>query len=347
MNTSLLNTFVTLGRFIQNGCNNYATPTSETHVKFKNTVQRTTQHNPWFTQKNTLFALQQWATLLTQENLTHWLAPYTWPKNHTPKTVGIIMAGNIPLVGFHDFLCVLLSRHTVTAKLASNDSVLLPFLAEYLVQQQPSLAPKINLVHQGKLQHCNAVIATSSNNTNPYFHYYFGKKPNIIRKNRNAVAILTGTESHTQLTALGEDIFTYYGLGCRSVSKIYLPQGYNFNAFFNAIDSHKQHLNHHKYANNYNYNKTVYLMNKIKILDNGFLILKEDKTLSSPMATLFYEYYNSEIALRQQLKAQQQHIQCIVSQGTAATDIPFGQTQKPQWHHYADGVDTMHFLLQL
>ena len=253
------------------------------------------------------------------------------------------MAGNIPLVGFHDFLCVLLSGNNVLAKLSSNDKVLLPYLSNYLIQQEPSLAARIAFT-EGKMEGFDAVIATGSNNTSRYFEYYFGKKPNIIRKNRNSIAILTGKESTEELTALGEDIFRYYGLGCRNVSKIYVPKGYDFEPFFNAIFSYKDIVDQHKYANNYDYNKAVYLMSNFKILDNGFLILKEDDGQASPISVLFYAYYDAEETLEQELNAQEEQIQCIVSKKGG---IGFGETQKPKLHDYADGVDTMEFLLKL
>jgi hypothetical protein len=256
------------------------------------------------------------------------------------------MAGNIPLVGFHDFLCVLLSGNKVLAKLSSNDKVLLPFLSDYLIKEEPLLAKRIEFT-EGKLENFDAVIATGSNNTGRYFEHYFGKRPNIIRKNRSSVAILTGNESQDELEALGEDIFRYYGLGCRNVAKLFVPTGYDFDAFYKAMFTFQDVIHHHKYANNYDYNKAVYLMSDFKILDNGFLVLKEDEGFSSPIAALFYSQYDSQEKLREQLLMQEEQIQCIVSAETQSNDIAFGETQNPQLGDYADGVDTMEFLLQL
>ncbi|HAI42245.1 MAG TPA: acyl-CoA reductase, partial [Maribacter sp.] len=178
-----------------------------------------------------------------------------------------------------------------------------------------------------------------------YFEYYFGKKPNIIRKNRNSVAVLSGKESQEELTALGEDIFRYFGLGCRSVSKIYLPKEYNIDTFFKAMFPYNSIINHHKYANNYDYNKAVYLMSEFKLLDNGFLILKEEESFGSPIASLFYEYYEDVSTLKEKLKDNKENLQCIVSSGFVEDEISFGNTQKPMLNDYADGIDTIAFLL--
>lgn len=342
----LLDAFVKLGSFIQGFCKHYAAPVSEADIAFKNTLCFTMEQDAWFTEEDILFALRQWAELLTSENLTQWLSRYTKFKDYTPKTVCVVMTENIPLVSFHDFLCVLLAGHTVVARLSSQNRVLLAFFSRYLREQEPSLAEKIHFVN-GRLDHFDAVIATVSGNSSEYFERYFSKKPNIIRKNRNTVAVLTGTESETQLVALGEDVFRYYGLGFRNVSKIYVPGGYDFDAFFNALDLYSGSRYNHKYANSYDYNKAVYLMSSFKILDNGFLLLKEDEGFSSPIAVLFYEYYDSQVALCQQLKERKEFLQGVVSEGVFSNEIAFGETQRPQLHDYAGGVDTMEFLLRI
>ncbi|WP_409557971.1 acyl-CoA reductase [Allomuricauda sp. NBRC 101325] len=335
--------FVKLGNYLRIFCENYDSDNGNPDDGLLQASYSAEQHNGWFTRENILFSLQQWGDALTEENLSEWLSQYEIQPVATPKTIGIIMAGNIPLVGFHDFICVLLSGNKVLAKLSSNDKILLPFLTNVLIEQEPELKGYINFV-EGKMEDFDAVIATGSNNTSRYFEYYFGKKPNIIRKNRNSVAILTGNETYEELLALGEDIFRYYGLGCRNVSKIFVPKDYDFEPFFNAIFEFKDIINEHKYANNYDYNKAVYLMSEFKILDNGFLVLKEDESLSSPISALFYTYYEDESVLREQLKTMDEQIQCVVS---AKGDVPFGATQKPKLNDYADGVDTLEFLLQL
>lgn len=342
----ILEAFVKLGNYLRDFCEySYENP-SDTYSDFEVVITKSQQQNGWFTRENILFALKQWGDLLTKDNLKEWLSAYQIENEKSQKIIGIVMAGNIPMVGFHDFLCVLCSGNQVLAKLSSNDKVLLPFLAQYLIEQQPLLADRIEFT-EGKLEGFDAVIATGSNNTSRYFEYYFGKKPNIIRKNRNSVAVLTGNETQKELKALGEDIFRYYGLGCRNVSKIYVPSSYDFEPFFNAIFAHSDIIHQHKYANNYDYNKAVYLMSNFQIRDNGFLILKEDEGFASPIAALFYSHYKSEEELRKHLTDNEEQIQCVVSNRTNSDDVPFGETQKPKLHNYADGVDTMEFLLQL
>jgi hypothetical protein len=261
------------------------------------------------------------------------------------KTVAIIMAGNIPLVGFHDLLSVLLTGNNAVVKLSSNDTVLIPLMVEYLTDLDASFNNRVSFT-EAKLPSFDAVIATGSNNTARYFEYYFGKKPNIIRNNRNSVAILTGNENDEELKALGKDIFTYYGLGCRSVSKLFVPENYDFDRFFTAIYDYRDIVNQAKYANNYDYNKAVYLMSEFKFLDNGFLMLKEDQGYSSPIATTFYEHYTSEDALLDKLKLDVDKIQCIVASGIVDNEVSFGKTQQPALWDYADGVDTVEFLLK-
>ena len=342
----ILEAFVKLGNYLTDFCEySYENPSGK-HSDFEMVITKAQHQNGWFTRENLLFALKQWADLLTEDHLTQWLSAYKIENEDSPKTIGIVMAGNIPMVGFHDFLCVLCSGNKVLAKLSSNDKVLLPFLAQYLIEQEPLFAERIEFT-EGKLEDFDAVIATGSNNTSRYFEHYFGKKPNIIRKNRNSVAVLTGNETQEELQALGEDIFRYYGLGCRNVSKIFVPADYDFDSFFNAVFKYSDIINQHKYANNYDYNKAVYLMSDFQIRDNGFLIVKEDEGFASPIAALFYSRYESEAELRKDLAENEEQIQCVVSKRENLDDVPFGETQKPQLHDYADGVDTMEFLLKL
>ncbi|KIX19975.1 acyl-CoA reductase [Flavobacterium sp. 316] len=315
------------------------------HDDFINLIELSQSHNGWFTPENVYFSIQSWAIALREENLNKWLSSYHF-KNSIPKTVGLVLAGNIPLVGFHDFLSVLLSGHNVTIKTSSNDHYLIQFLIKYLITIDYRFNEKINLI-EGKLENFDAVIATGSNNTARYFEYYFKDKPNIIRKNRNSVAILTGKETKEDLLLLGEDIFRYFGLGCRNVSKIFIPKGYNFDAFFNAIFEFQDIVKYERYANNYDYNKAVYLMSNFKLLDNGFLTLKEDESYSSPISSIFYEYYNSIDEIEKKLSNDAEQIQCIVSNNLIPNSVNFGQTQKPNLWDYADNIDTIQFLIDL
>ena len=343
--------FVELGKFLSqfsenNTLKNLAVLHNETFFDaFVDLIQLSQSHNGWYTPENVYFSIQSWAEALTEENLNQWLSNYTIPIQE-PKKVALILAGNIPLVGFHDFLSVLITGNTVLVKTSSNDQHLLPFLAKYIIAVQPELAQNIAFV-DGKLENFDAVIATGSNNTARYFEYYFKDKPSIIRKSRNSVAVLTGNETKEQLTALGEDIFRYFGLGCRNVSKLFVPKGYSFDAFFEAIFEYQDVIHYEKYANNYDYNKAVFLMSNFKLLDNGFLTLKEDSSHASPISSVFYEYYDSLAEIEKRLEIEADTIQCIVSNNLVKNSIPFGQTQRPHLWDYADNVDTISFSLTI
>lgn len=302
------------------------------------------QKNAWFTEEQVLYSLNSWGDLLTEAKLKQWLSDYDIESNKTIM-VALIMAGNIPLVGFHDFLSTLLTGNKAIVKLSSHDTILLPTIAEYLIQVEPDLGLQIDFV-KDRLLNYDAVIATGSNNTSRYFEHYFGKKPNIIRRNRNSVAIISGKESDSDLALLGEDIFRYYGLGCRNVSKLYVPKGYVFNQFFENIETYAYLKNQHKYVNNYDYNKAVYLMSEFPFLDNGFFILKEDGACASPIAVAFYEYYEDFELLIETLNNQQDQLQCILSMNPKDKYLPFGSAQHPSLEDYADGIDTVEFLLK-
>ena len=302
-------------------------------------------YNGWFTPEQVKFSVQSWAKALTEDNLNQWLSNYDFSKIE-PKKVGLVLAGNIPLVGFHDFLSVLISGHDVLVKTSSNDQHLLKFLAKYLISIQPELNSKITFV-EGKLEGFDAVIATGSNNTARYFEYYFKDKPSIIRKNRNSVAVLDGTETFEDLVGLGEDIFRYFGLGCRNVSKLFVPKGYNFDNFFKAMYEYRDVIQYEKYANNYDYNKAVFLMSNFQLLDNEFLTIKEDMSYASPISSVFYEFYENLEEITTRLNNDAEQIQCVVSKNLIPNSVTFGQTQQPRLWDYADNVDTLAFLNNL
>ena len=346
-----INAFVKLGEFLGQFSNEVIQKNNNVEQNdlffdgFKHQIKLAKENNGWFTDDNIKFALASWNEALTQSNISKWLEPYNI-QNISTKKVAIIMAGNIPLVGFHDFLAVLISGHNVLVKQSSNDKHLLPFLAKYLEFAEPQFKGKI-VFTEDKLNSFEAVIATGSNNTARYFEYYFKGKPSIIRNNRNSVAILTGEESHEDLKNLSEDIFRYYGLGCRNVSKLFVPKGYNFDSFFEGIYHWHPIIESAKYANNYDYNKAVYLMSEFDMLENGFFMVKEDESYSSPIATIFFEYYETTESLKKKLEAEKNNIQCIVSKGFSENEIAFGTTQKPKLWDYADSVDSVEFLLAI
>ena len=342
----ILDAFIKLGHFLRKFCDNTESQSDVWATRLNETIIKAGHINGWFTKENIINALGAWGGQLTKEGLENWLSNYSPLQNGQSKTVAIIMAGNIPLVGFHDFLAVLLTGNSVIAKLSSNDKILLPFVAQFLIDSEPELSGKIRFT-EDKLTDFDAVIATGSNNTSRYFDYYFGKYPNIIRKNRTSVAVLSGQETSEELKNLGKDIFQYYGLGCRSVSKLFVPKDYDFKLFFESIFDFQHIIDTHKYANNYDYNKAVFLMSEFKILDNNFLLLKEDTGHSSPIGTLYYEFYDDLDSLNKRLLDDALTLQCIASNTEIADSIPLGTTQKPGLSDYADGVDTVEFLLGL
>ncbi len=323
-------------------------------------------YNAWFTPENTLNAVKAIGAMLNREDLERWLSEKQEARSEKQEIesanqkvspsegdlegakVGLILAGNIPLVGFHDVLCVLVSGHHALIKASTQDARLIKYILNLLVEIAPEFKNSYSFVE--RLADFDAVIATGSNNTSRYFEYYFGKVPNIIRKNRNSVAVLTGKETTEQLFSLGHDIFDFFGLGCRNVSKLWVPKGYDFVPFFEAIEPHQPIIHHHKYNNNYDYNKSIYLVNGDKHLDNGFLLVKEDERMASPLAVLYFEYYDDLDNAQITLAGLSEQIQCIVSSTQLHLNnqmVSFGESQKPKLWDYADGVDTMEFLSDL
>lgn len=324
------------------------TLTKTNENEFVNLINTAFTYNGWFTPENVRKALTAWTVALEEKNVKQWLSQYNLTE-HTLKNkkVGLIMAGNIPLVGLHDLLCVLVTGNTAIVKPSSDDTQLMLAMIKLITEIAPELTDKIKIAN-GKMTDIDAIIATGSNNSARYFDYYFGKYPNIIRKNRHSVAVITGEETEEEMTALGQDVFAYFGLGCRNVSKLFVPKNYSLDTFFKAVFPYKDIVNHNKYANNYDYNKTIYLMSQVSLLENGFLLLKEDSGMGSPVAVMYYEYYNNITELQKRLHDDAEQIQCIVGDKTKIKNaISFGTTQTPALWDYADGIDTIDFLLKL
>lgn len=308
-------------------------------------IETEKHHNAWFTPESVTEAVKAIGQSLNEADITAWLSKYPNLEAGETKKVGLILAGNIPLVGLHDVLCVLATDNHALIKASSQDARLIKQVLKMLVAIEPAFADHFSFIE--RLVDFDAVIATGSNNSSRYFDYYFSKVPNIIRKNRNSVAVLTGNETTEQLAALGHDIFDYYGLGCRNVSKLLVPEGYNFNHFFESIERYQAIIHHHKYNNNYDYNKSIYLVNGDKHFDNGFLLVKQDERMASPLAVVYFEYYADEQSVNDLLSRESENIQCIVSQMPLQVSnqvVSFGQSQQPALWDYADGIDTMEFL---
>jgi len=307
--------------------------------EFNNLASRAASENPWFTEKNIRMAWQSVTDMLEENALRSWVSSYNL--DDEGKTIAIVMAGNIPLVGFHDFLCVLICGDIVQIKLSSKDALLMRYFADTLIDTEPYFKNKI--VFADKLKNFDAIIATGSDNTSRYFDYYFGKYPHIIRQNRTSCAVISGNETREELEALGTDIFSYFGLGCRNISKLFVPAEYDFALFFESLDPHRDVSYHHKYHNNYDYQKSIMLVNQTPFLDNGFLMLTQSEKIVSPIAVLYYEYYKDEQDLQAKINSISNKLQCIVGNVSPAW-VPFGKAQYPGLRDYADNIDTLIFL---
>jgi len=343
-----IETFVKFGRFLS-GLKDKNSNFMKEELEILNIkIKSVEQNNNWFTRENILTSLTNLSTQLSVDNFDAWLTPYNLNNTESNKKVLLVMAGNIPLVGFHDFISVLITGHRVVVKLSSNDNVLFPYLWKVICKINPKFSDKLDKIQEIKNKKFDAVIATGTDNSSRYFDYYFKNIRRIIRKNRSSIAIITGKESDLELKGLAEDIFLYFGLGCRNVSKIFIPRGYNLDRLFDVFFSFKEIINHKKYGNNYDYNKAVFLMGGHKIFENGFLLMKEDKLLKSPVSTLFYEYYEDLNHIKGYISENTDLLQCVVcSEGLIENHVHFGETQKPKLWNYSDNVDTIEFLMSI
>ncbi|MEZ4806438.1 MAG: acyl-CoA reductase [Flavobacteriales bacterium] len=307
-------------------------------------IRRAAGHNGWATEENVRHAFANWARALEKDALMAWVAAYPELSAtlSTGRTVGLVLAGNIPLVGLHDVLCVWLAGHKAMVKVSTQEPELLPVLFGMLDRFVPGTLDRITFV-KGKWGPVDAVIATGSNNTARYFEHYFKEVPRIIRKSRVSVAVLDGSETSDELGRLGEDVFRYFGLGCRNVAKVLVPEDLDLDRVFEALYPWSAVAHHAKYANNYEYTRALWLLDGVDFLDNGFILLKEDEALPSPMGTLFYERYTDGAQVERFLAEHADAIQCVVGHGY----LPFGASQAPAMGDHADGVDTMRFLLDL
>ena len=345
-----INLFVQLGKDIRRVCDLWETDRDSLPSAWRTVMEKTRNANGWFTPENQMEALKGLGLLLDEQAIRSALAPYAEKFAGTQtKTVAVIMAGNIPAVNFLDFMCVLLAGFKFVGKLSSSDPYWLPFLAGELTELEPELAPYIVFEEENIQTRFDAVIATGSNNTARYFEYYFGRYPNVIRKNRSSVAVLTGSETEADLRALGRDISTFYGMGCRNVSKIYVPRGYDFIPLLQTLETFTHLTENHKYVNNYEYHRSLFLLNGDPFYDNGVLLLQENPKAAAPVGTVFYEYYDSPEQLAEQLQRDDENIQCTAADGTSRfpRQVGLGQTQSPALTDYPDGVDIFAFLAGL
>jgi hypothetical protein len=314
--------------------------TESEYLSLQTVINRQVSYNGWFTKENVRGSLLNLGNQLNYSDLLNWSSSYTF--SNKPRTIAVIMAGNIPLVGFHDFLSVLVSGNKIVAKLSSDDKTLLPALGQHLIEFIPGLKERI-VFTSGRIGEIDAVIATGSDNSMQYFEQYFGKYPNIFRKNRTSIAVLKGDETEEDIKNLGSDIFDYFGLGCRNVSHLMLPEGFELSRFFEGIISYGEVIHNNKYGNNYDYNKAVYLMNKLEILDNNFCLLRESNELFSPLSMIHYQLYKDQSDIDNYIKEHESKIQVVVGRDY----LDYGQAQCPAFNDYADGVDVMQWLNKL
>ena len=336
--------FVKLGRFFSDYINNNLESLEKN--KFDEAINESILHNSFFSKKNILKSLLSWSNVLTKKSIDDFLSNYLIKNKKREKKIAIIMAGNIPLVGFHDFFCVIISGNFAVIKLSSKDSHLFKFILSFLVKENPDFDTKFDVV-ESKLEIFDAVIATGNNISANQFELYFKKYPKIIRRNRHSIAILNGNETKKEIELLANDIFYYYGLGCRNVSKIFIPNNYNLDILFKSFVLWNEVINKNSYANNYNYYRAIYLLNKEVFFDNGFVLLKESEKIGSPVGTIYFEYYKSDNQIKEMIKKNNEKIQCIVSNNNYPKTIKFGETQMPNLNDFADDIDTFNFLLKL
>ncbi len=329
-----------LGIYLQEFLNKAVDLYDDTDAEFSAILQKSESENPWFTQENQRFALKQWTGLLKEEPLRKWLSGYK--PSGVSKRVGLILAGNIPLVGLHDVLSVVFSNHIPVIKLSSKDKLMMPFL---LKKWNEYAEGEVEYELTERLQDFDAVIATGSNNTARYLEFYFKDYMSIIRKNRTSVAVLKGDETDDELKLLAEDIFRYFGLGCRNVTRILMPQDFKLDRLFENFIPFQDIINHNKYANNYEYNRAIYLLNQDQFWDNNFVMLKEDEALFSPLSVINFTRYTHLEEVKAFLNDHQQDIQAVVAKPSLQLDsVSPGQAQHPGLDTYADHVDTMRFL---
>ncbi len=314
-------------------------------------ADRAIAENAWFAEPDLRQAVQAVATqYLAPDRLAQWLKHYpTAAHSSRPsKTIGVVLAGNIPLVGFHDILCIFVAGHRAQIKLSARDSVLIRHALSELRDIAPETADYF--LTSERLQHFDAIIATGSNNSSRYFDYYFGKYPHIIRRNRSSIAVLSGNETEDDLLRLGSDVFSYSGLGCRNVSKLFVPANYDFSPLLHIWEPHYADMMlREKYKANYDYQRALLLLNREPHTASDFVMLRSySEAVASPVSVLFYEQYTDTNTLHQRIGELNEQIQCIVGNPTHyAPAIPFGAAQTPQLNDYADGIDTMSFLLNI
>ena len=310
--------------------------------QFYTIIKKAEIHNPWFSEQNINTSINCWESKLKLKNINAWISKYEIIERQAVE-VGIVMAGNFPFSGLHDLICVIISGNIALVKTSRSDKILIDYIIDYLWNKFP--ISKHYIIKTEILKEFDKVIATGSNNTFRYFEYYFRKKPNILRKSRTSVAILANDTDKDSLRLLAKDIFTYFGLGCRNVSKLFIPIGFDIKKIIHGFDDFEKIKLHHKYSNNLNYYKTIKILNNEKFIDGKFFLMSESKRFTPPISEIYYEFYENKKELIKYLKTKSENLQCIVSNSISENHVNFGDTQNPKLSDYADNIDTLKFLL--
>lgn len=344
--TERISAFCELGHFFREYTDGHVPQNLKELASELDTLVKDYHHkNAWFTEEHIVHALCHWGNILTCDNISGFLSGYNFPAGE--KTIALIMPGNIPFVGFHDYFCILISGNKILIKPSTKNPDLPVFINKVLCTIEPRFSERITFTDE-IISNFDAIIATGSNKSADHFEQYFSKYPHIIRRNRTSVTVLTGNESKEELEGLAEDMFRYFGLGCRNVTKMFVPQNYNFEEFFGSLAKWHWMLSHNKWANNYDYHKSVYLMNRIEFLDGSFFILKKDEGFSPPLSVIFYEHYSDICILATKLKEMDDQLQCVVSKSDKFEKRAIlGATQLPALNEFADGTDSLRFLCNL
>ena len=341
-----LDSFIKLGSFMSGIISDNNEYNNDFVPDINKVIKKSYLNNNWFTEDNLIYRIKSLSSSLNSDSLESWMSPYDLKSNLlSNKRVLIVMAGNIPLVGFHDLISTLIVGHHAVVKLSSNDNVLLPYVFNMLCEIDPRWRSRLTYIDNLEQRNFDALITAGSDNSSRYFEYYFRDVPRLIRGNRNSIAVLSGNETDNELDELCKDIFLYFGLGCRSVSKLFLPDGYDTDKLFKAFYKYKYFLDHKKYMSNYDYNKAIFMMEKYDFLENGFCILRKHNSLASPVSVINYEYYNELNDVCNYIDLNYDLLQCVVAKDEIVENyVPFGKSQNPKLWNYANQVDTINFL---
>ena len=331
--------FSTLGRSVEN-----ALQSAYNNTLLDRAFEDSLRLNPLFTINMQHEALKIICKKFLNINCLHnWLTPYKELLFERESTVGIVMAGNLPLVGFHDFLVTMASGSRAQIKLSGKDR-LLPALFEMLCEINPYWRARVAFTEHLP-ENIDLLIATGGEEASKFFKSEYDEIPKIVRSSRSSIAILKGDETIDELRRLSDDIFLYYGMGCRSVSTLLVPFGYTFELLIEAFKNKENAITSEDYLSAYRYQKALAAMNKSGYSDGGFYILREHSSFPPPMGVLNVLTYRNVDQINEFIDSNKLHLQCVVNRKFNNSNIEFGEAQYPSLDEYADGVNSLEFLL--